>query len=220
MPLYNNRRRTTFKRYGRKKKPALPVRYQVADIAYKGYKTAMWLKNLVNTEQKFFDIDLTHSLTWTGTIIDINDPGQGVTDQLRIGDSILNKSLTIRTYSTFDTVATVVRIMVIRDKQDTISTVSEVLEDTGTTLSVCSPLKKDNKKQFSVKYDRTFTVDAQHPLVIADFTLNNIDDHTQFQNGTTTINSGAYKFIAISNSAVAGGTPTFRGLSRHLFIDN
>lgn len=199
-------------------KPKKPARYVVADTAYKAWKTAMYVKNLINVEKKHYDFTQSGGRDWNGTITIINNPAQGLTDSMRVGDSILNKSLNISGVVSYGGSTAIARVMIIWDKQNKITLPIDALEVVGNQFAVFSPKRKDNKREFRVLYDRLFTVDSQKLQVLYNVDFKNLDTHTQFDNGTTTINSGAYKVIFISD--VAAGQPNINQYRRFEYIDN
>ncbi len=211
----------TIKRYNKRKppakKPALPFRYKVADTAYSAWKMANKIRKLVNTEQKAYDSGNTSTSSYNGTILPIALMAQGTTDNQRVGDSVLNKSIFIRGTVQRNTTDSSVRFILFRDKQNTIASTADLMNNTGSTYSPFEPFHKDNKKQFTILLDKTFVVDTYHPKTDYKFEFKNLDTHSQFDNGGTTINTGGYK-IALISDTVAG--PSVLTMSRLFYIDN
>lgn len=211
-------RRKTYRKSKVAPKPKLPMRYQVADTAYKAYKAAMYVKNLINVEKKHLDIQTTINPDWDGDYFVLNVPPAGTGDSQRIGDSILNKSFAISATIHTNGANVVVRTILIWDKQNKINTLSDLIEFTGSVYSVLSPFNKDNSREFRVLSDRVHESDAHHPLVYFSHAKSHLDNHTQFEAGTTNINSGAYKFFILCarNTSV----PIVDIVSRFTYIDN
>lgn len=215
MPVYKR----TYRRKPRAvAKPTLPMKYRIADTAEKAYKTAMYVKNLINVEKKHYDYDQTITPNYTGSITTINNPDAGTTDITRIGDSILNKSIEYKGYSMRNGADALVRVLLIWDKQNTVATVADCLDKTGSGYAPLCSIKKDNFRQFRILYDNTHTVSTYRPLHQFSISLKNLDTHTQFEAATTAINSGAYKLLVISN--LNANVPNVFTSRRFQYIDN
>lgn len=142
------RRRRTYKK---------PMRYKVADMAYKAYKGVRYIKSLVNAEVKNLDTTSTGiNVSSTGTVISLNSIAQGDSQSNRDGLSILTKYLfgRIDTGLVAPAVSTFIRIIFFIDKQqqgDTTPSVTDVLQS-STTLS---PLNTFQKGRFKILRDKT-----------------------------------------------------------------
>lgn len=214
--VYRPRKRKTTRKVA--PKPKLPMRYQVADTAFKAYQAAMYVKNLINVEKKHFDTQTSYNPDWNGATATLNVPGAGTGDSQRIGDSILNKSIHVSgTIHTAGANVTV-RVILIFDKQNKIANLADLLEYTGTVYATMSPFNKDNSREFRVLSDRIHESDAYHPLLHFSISKTGLDNHTQFEAGTTNINSGAYKIFYVS--ARTTNVPLLDVVSRFKYIDN
>lgn len=212
---------------GREKKPPMkkPQRSTagaVAQTAWKAFKMANTVRSLINVETKYKDYDRTEtSINQNGVLRTLNDPAQGTSASTRVGDSILMKSIDIRGEIYANTSPAYLRMILIIDKQNTITTAAQILENTGTYYSVHSQYNQDNRKQFSVLYDRTRFVDQTTNQDNHLFHIRKkLSRHVKFDTGTITINTGALKLLCISNANVAAAEPTTRYRSRFTYIDN
>lgn len=77
----------------RYKRPAKPMRYKVADMAYSAYKTANRLKGIINSEKKVHDVTSTAAISTTAAVTCLLNIPQGDDYNNREGRSILLKSL-------------------------------------------------------------------------------------------------------------------------------
>lgn len=202
------------------RKPKVPIRYQVADTAYKAYKGAQYLRGLINVERKHFDTNIAMLAGYGGAQYYLNHMVQGSTDITRNGDSILAKSINITGVIKNNSAGlpSTLRLLVIRDNNDTMST-SDLLEYQGTKYVTFAPFKKDKVKRFIVHYDKLFTTDDTNNKYIP-FTINltSLDKHTMYDVGTSNINLNAYKLYIYNSTNVNG--PDLDIVTRFTFYDN
>lgn len=218
----------TVKRYRKKfnkvKQPPKPKEstfQKVTRVAYDGYKAAMWVKNLINVEHKSLDNTINSQISYDGFVSIINVPPQGITDHQRVGDSILNKQFRIRGWLQRQGADTMVRMIIIKDKQNTVTTTADYFQSTGTIYSPFEYKKEDNMFQSKKLYDELYCLTTDENAKVFDVKLNDLDDHTTFDNATTTITTNAYKIIFISDQVPSSGTePTVTYRSRFDYIDN
>lgn len=172
-------------------------------MAYKALRLAKKVANAVNVEYKHLDTS-SGSVTpdYAGSSVTLNNPPQGSTDQTRIGDSIKNQNLVLRgtvQASTTTPFSNLVRLILIWDDQNQYSTLSDLLENTGSSVSVYSPKNYDRRFRNRVIWDRLFVVNTYNQFVIPFDETFNIDQHTQFSAGTTTQFTGSLKLIMLSD---------------------
>jgi len=110
-------------------------------------------------EHKF--TDYKNSLTAISTAIGqvYNDPLEGTTDNLRVGDKIELRSVKVRYQLTFPDATNFVRLIVLLWEDPTTPLVSEILQDTASaTDTLNSPYHHYNlqSKRFIPLYDKTF----------------------------------------------------------------
>lgn len=201
-----------------------PMRYRVADMAYSGYKLAVKLARYVNAEEKFHDATLTGSTVdyTTGVVSTLNAISQGDTDETRDGDSVKITRITGSIQCSGNAAAnTIVRYWIVWDPMNTITTLANFW-DTGSATAVLGNKDHDHRFQTRVLFDskpRALVVANDSYVRIRPINLK-IFKHTQFEAGTTTINSGAIKLFAISDQANASNEPTLRAQLRVHYIDN
>jgi len=208
------------------KKPKLPIRHQIADVAYKGYSTAMWIKNLINVEKKSIDNLSQYPVDWTGVQQVINVPTLGTADTSRIGDSILNKKIVYRGMVQRSIIGTpvdsILRIILIRDKANIIGNIDRLLQYHTSVFGVHSPKSDDDMYNSKILYDQKFILTQSDPIKTFDIQISDLNDHTHFEHSTTNIKTGAYKLFVLSNAdpAALNHKPSITWVSRFYYIDN
>lgn len=152
-------RRYPTRRY--RKKPEKPMRYKVADTAYKAYQGVQYLKGLVNAELHAFDnIETSRAVGTGGYVQTLNNIPIGDTNGDRTGNSLLAKYLFGRIHATRNTAATntFIRVMIVQDTQQ-ISDSAPAISDVLQTVNVLSPLNKNTFNRFKVLKDMTIRLD-------------------------------------------------------------
>lgn len=221
---YGRRRNYRRRRQPRRPRYRKPMRYRVADMAYNGYRLAVKLARYVNAEEKYHDATLTGSTLdhTSGIVTTLNNPAQGDTDLTRDGDSIKITRIT-GSVMCFGNAGsnTISRFWIIWDPQNAVTTLAQHWE-TGAATSILGNKDHDLRFRSRVLYDS-----GPMPHVLSSSTYVRtrkinipVFKHTQFEAGTTTINTGAIKIIAMSDQANATNEPTLRAQLRVHFIDN
>lgn len=216
---YNKRRTYRKKRnYKRSRKSTLG---NVASLAKTAFKTAKFVAGLVNVEYKYYDIGAgLVTSTWNGAIVNLCQPAQGITALTRTGDSIKIKNLTFRgefNKNVLGIASEVVRMIIFWDKQNVINTVADFLQYTGLYGSVYSQKNENTKYETKTLYDRSYIINSTYQQRKFDVVLK-INQHCNFQAGSTTIDTGALKVLYIGQSPING--PQFSYNSRCTYIDN
>lgn len=198
-------------------------KYSVGDVAMGAWKTAKYLKGLVNVEFKKYDKSGTGTINSTGAITHITDIAQGDTDQSRNGNSLLLKSINLKFQIAMNgsSAGSIVRCLVFHDKQqvgDTSPSVSDVLD--GDAVSpLLAPLNNLTVGRFSILFDRMYKMgNSSDPIKIIKMYRKCLS-HVRF-NGTasTDIQKNGLYFLLVSNEPT--NVPTVSYQSRLTFIDN
>lgn len=213
-----------YKKYGMKKRITRRKRNTRRNgtgwknIAYKALKTAKFVAGLVNAESKFFEANLTATAqTYSGQIVPLCYPSQGVTVNQREGDSIKMKNLTMRGDIVYNgTNSETVRLIIFNDKENQATTAGDILEYVGSSLSVYSGKNPNLRYDSKILYDKAFIVDANTPIRKFDIVLK-IGLHVNFSSGTNTINNNALKILIIGQN-VSGSLVQF--ISKTTYLDN
>lgn len=217
-------KKSTMKKYVRKG-------YNVAKTAYAAYNIASKIASLVNIEWKHHDVRNSAVIVdHTGNNSILNDPQQGVTDLERIGDSIKCQHLLItgdvQRAAAATSNATVVTLYIVWDRDNKLVGTTDLLEAATLTSTLAPYSHKRYDKRFQSRILRKFTfrIDAGDPLrsfkmrVPLSKVLKQ-KAHTQFDNGSTVITTGALKFMFVSSEPLATA-PLLQYNSRLLYTDD
>lgn len=221
MVYYRNRKYRPYRRRRRRYRRRKPMRYKVADAAYSALKMAKRLKDAVNIEYKHHDVTITTTdVDYNGDVITLNNPAQGDSDNSRDGDSMKCQNLVLR-YFVSHTAKCFVRVIVYWDQQNTVSAASSLLDaaQVGTVQAPIAYKDYDNRFKSKILHDRTFNIDPASKGQFFVDTVIKIDRHTQFEAGSTTINTGALKILLVSNLAPTNNV-YLEGLARLTYTDN
>lgn len=212
------------KRRMRKKRssgtPWYERKYNAKELAQKAWKTAKWLKSVVNVEKKVQDRISTGGLTSTGNVTTLTDILQGTGQSERDGTSIKMTSLLCRGNIVMNASATdtLVRHMWVIDNQqvgDSAPSVSDVLE----SVHPLSPLNKATFGRFTILRDelQSFSSVSNTQKVIH-FSMP-LQHHVRY-NGTTAsdIQKGGLYYISVSDEATNGPQIDIR--MRLRYVDN
>lgn len=177
------------------------------------------------TELKFFDTNPSAtSITTAAVIFSLSDVTQGVTDNTRVGDTLLPKRLYIKmNFVGADVPANIMRVVIFRWNMSTVSDVpglSEILESTA--QPVLAPFAQDNRQRFTMLYDRTWVLNpnaaSQTNSIVAMKTLKLAKKPIQFNAGTV---DGMFKIYALFVSDSGAIThPTVAFSSRLNYTDS
>lgn len=210
--------RARFKKYGSK----------AGGYAHTAYRIARRLQDVINIEYKLADATATTgSLDYNGSLFSIIGAAnggtgipQGTTDTTRVGDSIKLQNLTMRYTIARNGQDAWARVFVLWDPQNKLTAVSDVLQSTGSTLSVITPKNYDKRFQCKVLYEALHKLDSAGNALSKVDRVIPINKHTQFSGGSaTTITSGDLKMLIISN-VVTTNLPTMAYYLRLSYTDD
>lgn len=208
-------------KYSKRAKRAKPgSRYtNYFNAGYQLVQDVKKLKNLINTEHKVYEVEGLTNVANNGTLINLCAPAQGLSDNQRSGDSIKCQDFTIRAKWEDNAASAVVRMIVFEDKQNKVSSASDLLDNASSGGVVYSPKLYDNRFETKILYDRTWKLipSSDASIQLVDQTLH-LGHHTQFSNATTTIVTGAYKMLLLSDRSTS--TPAFQYHGRASYTDN
>lgn len=145
------------RRYRRRyyKKPQYTTSGSIGHLAKQAYRGVKFLKQIVNAEKKFFDTDLSSTMTNTGTVVALNDIVAGDDAHNRNGNSIKLHHLYIRAnVEQVSAANNYCRIILVQDtaNQGTAPAVLDVL----TSEDTYSMTNLDNVKRFRILMDKVF----------------------------------------------------------------
>lgn len=174
------------------------------------------LKALVNVELKEASLQTTQTPGYAGVLIELNQIPQGLTDSSRTGDSIKLQDIHFRCLVSNTRIATA-RVVLIWDNDQKVAVPGDVYDQIGNTYAPISMKDFDLRFQSKILYDRIVRLDPGQQSVVINKKIK-IGKHTNFENGTTTVNTGSLKMLLIGDAAA--GLSTFQWNSRLLFTDN
>ncbi len=184
------------------------------------------LKRLINVEFKFLDTQLTNVASSTTPLItQLSNSAQGDTTVTRDGSQLKCLSIQLSYFMTMHTnaVGSLVRVLLIKDKQtnQAIYTAGDVLTDTTAADSLISPYNRDNRKRFTIMYDKVHTLtgsgtEVRH--VGRRFRQDQILRYDANAGDITDLTQSSYSLMTVSSEAT--NTPLFTMFARLNFVDN
>lgn len=194
------RRKTRYRR----RRPKKPMRYKIADTAYKAYKGVKYLKGLVNAELHHWETDVSNAQpSTTGIVKHLSDLTIGDLATNRTGNSILAKYLFGRIQFSKNTAApiTFIRCMIVKDNQQ-IGDTSPLISNILSSVSTYSPLNPNTAGRFKIMKD--FTIKLEATKTASQIKINmKLPFHIKF-NGSTGVDiqkNGLY-FVMLSNEPI------------------
>lgn len=198
------RRYKKYRRYRRRYRSSLAKKaYRLAKKAYKA------------PELKYNKISLTKNpVSGIGTFDNLDSTSAGTTNNQRIGDSIIAKSIHLRCKMNLNASATAtqVRMLIFKWRSEFPATVTDVLE----TATITSFKSDDQRFQSSILYDRTYNLNTDRPEIFLKKKIKLGFRMTYIGGGTVPNTNGVY-VIFCSDEAV--NTPTIDFQSRMFYID-
>lgn len=181
-------------------------------------KKVKHLADIVNAEYKYFDTAAALStIDYTGSLASQIPIPQGTTDVTRIGDSVKIQTMTFRFFLQRNGADSIVRVIVLWDPQNKISSTADVLQNVGTSAAPLQPKNYDKRFQCSFLMDKSFAISSNNSIIKYQTTIP-INKHTQYNGGTTTINTGDLKVFLISNNST--NLPLITYFARVSYTDN
>ncbi len=151
----------------------------------------------------------TSNIDWLGDIVRLNDIAAGSTDLTRVGDYVMIKDLEWRIEIAMNAANDqTVRMILYWDKQDTTNACDDVLNTIGITRAPLQPSQWDRRFEIVVLHDSFVTLRQYHAFHTR-FHKIPINRHTQFSAGTTTILTGALKFLIIGSEDIVASPKPF-----------
>jgi hypothetical protein len=192
-----------------------------AGAARQLYKDVRMIKNVINVEYKYYDINTSNTLDNAGSPYSLCTPLQGLKDYDRTGDSIKLQNITMKGTISYNPTlggVQVVRVIILNNKQNRL-TEANFLEISGASGVVYSPRDRDNRFWGKTIVDKTFTLTDQRPAVTFSF-IKKLLWHQQFENNGITVNDGRLQMFVYSNNAAGANQPAIEFFSRTTYTDN
>lgn len=168
----------------------------------------------------------TAPITDTGTPICLNIVTNGTGDSQRIGRSVATKSVYYNFVLNFGTGETpnAIRHMLIWDRQPNgnVPATTDILQQTGTSQLLVSPLNLDNKQRFVILADERLTLSPQGDQIRIVNGYRAINQKSTWDNDTTdnVPSSGSLLLLFLSDESTADDQPRFYGNWRIRYLDN
>ncbi len=163
----------------------------------------------------------TSSIDWLGDIVTLNDIVSGNTDLTRVGDYIMMKHLEMRIeFAMNASTDQTIRYIIYYDKQNTSNTPDDILDTIGNTRTPLHSYQWDRRFEFDVLHDNIVTLRQYHAFQSRVLKIP-INRRTQFSAASTTIMTGALKFLIIGSSDVAASPkPYCNYVFRVTYVDS
>ncbi len=211
------------RRFRRKRRPGRMAIYRAAGSQLK--RDVYKLKRLINVEFKFHDAQLNATKGTTPTINQLSLLSQGDTTVTRDGSQVKCLSLQFSYILTMhaSAVATQVRVMLIKDKQtnQSIYVPADVIDDATTPGNLVSPYNRDNRKRFTIMYDRLHVLTSGSARSVAKGLKLRQDQILRYDANDGTIadmTQSSYSVMIVGSEATNAPTVVF--FSRLNFVDN
>lgn len=200
-------------------------KYSVGQLATKAMNGVQYLRALVNSEKKFYDINASSNVDYNGQLFHLTPvpAGTGVSD--RTGVKIAARSLYIRTnvYSNNAIDSTFMRIIIFYDKFNTGSApvISDIINTVGSTHATTSPLRLARGTRYEILYDKVMTSSKNSSIANARNIYLKLYRKINYTNtlGTDEYANQLY-MLAVSNISGASSPPSLVYSSRFGYMDN
>lgn len=235
-PRYSQQRRRPFKKINRVRKLAGTQPETAIDRIASGVgtvatiaKTVSGIVSMINTEDKYLDVQLSGSLSTAGAYSAVlNAIAQGADRNQRNGNKVEIKCLQIIMVLTFNTPVDqpqAVRLVLVIDKKPQIGALlySAAYNGAGNPFSVHSQISKDSYgDRLVILKDWRIVLDPQGPQKIFIKKYFNLERlHTQYYSSNSTdFESGRIHLIGIADQPGTSLPVSIEGTSRFCFHDN
>lgn len=212
---YGNRRRRP-----RYRRPAKPKRYEVADMAYNAWKSARFLRGIINSEKKQIDVIVPTNQSTTATVKHLSAVAQGDTINQRNGRSILAKSIELRLRVALNASAasTVLRYVIFQDLNNT-GTSPTAAQIGITTVDALRLLDGVAEKRFKILLDKRLYVGNGTAEQNNYNFFKKLDHHIRYS-GTAATDEGQNTLWSLTVSNESTNVPALAGSTRIRFYDN
>jgi len=155
-------------------------------------------------EPKHADLGLNTTITWGGSVFTIFAPAQGTGVSNRIGDRCYLRYVTIN-FTVLSALSSSARVLLIWDKQNTLFTASDAIgsSNVGTVMATLAPTVFDRRAEFDVIYDKVIDLSANGRNIITHSLRFGLNKHVFFQQGTSTVLTGALKIFYYTNTSTS-----------------
>lgn len=223
--VYQRRANRTYRRrkYSRSHRTWRKTGANVGSLAYKAYKTANFVRSIVNTEYKYLDTNLDFSPVQDDWLIfPLTNVAQGDDNFQRQGRSILGKAIYFRlTFDLASLPSAALRLVLVRYTacNGALPDPNQMFEDptnVSTFRSLSGPIRN-----YTLIWDKRFTMDADNLQTMYVDKYFKISDHIKYvgvDSSTESLGNNSYFFMVLSNQAA--GSLGMYGTARFRYIDN
>ena len=155
------------KRYKKMASKWYNKKYSVGEIAVRALRGVNYMKTLINSEMKQYELTSTANVVdYTGTILQLSNIAQGDTTSTREGRSILMNYLNIRGVITRVSSSSILRMIVFQDTQQNgvVPSTDQVLSTVGDGYAPFSGLEPSFAGRFKILSSNTISLSDQNPL--------------------------------------------------------
>lgn len=178
------------------------------------------LEKVSYPESKYYDISDSQDVTNAGTFIQLNEVPLGNEDIQRNGDNLYMRSVDLNLYAVKkDAVAgSCLRAWLVYDKDNKVQIAADLISKVGTVGAPHGFKTHDKRFWTKIMRDNLFVLDvanankAKHQRI-------KINKHTQFEAGSTSINTGKLYLFMISDQSTTENAPTVTVEARLHFAD-
>lgn len=198
----------------------------VVSDAAKALAMAKYLKTLVNVEIKNHDSEATATArSTTPTIVNLTSIAQGDTTITRDGSQCKIIEIDLRYFVNQNASATntQLRVILVVDKQtnQAIYTADDLLDESSAGDAIVSPFNLDNKRRFTILYDRVHTYSATGKTNSYHKYKKKCGYMIRYDAAAAAITSNTENSLSLFFvSSEATNTPTVTHFCRLRFVDN
>lgn len=200
-------------------------KYSAMDIASKAWSAVKYMKELINSERKLYELTSSGTLVDNaGTIIHLTNIAQGDTTSTREGRSILMNYVNIRGVITKGTANSILRMIVFQDTQQNgiAPSVDQVLSTVGDSYAPFSGIEASFAGRFKILSTNTVSINDQNPLPIFKIFKKHLS-HIKWQttaDGGGNMKGHLYMLLVSNQGAGSASRPLVDFRSRLGFRDN
>lgn len=172
-------------------------------------------------ENKYLDVLLLTTELFSGNVYSLSNVPQGDTDITRNGDQLVQRALRVKGNVIVSDTTNMSRLILFRWKNESVPVVGDILSATyvGTPQAPHSPYHHDGRTNFTVLYDKTFSVDTYNTQRIFDTGWINLRNKKQYYSGGSSSAEKNGIFALIISDSGAVGNPVTNLVSRMTYQD-
>jgi len=207
-----------------------PMRYKVADMAFTAFKGVKRIKQLINTESKYYDRTVSATIDESGVVYNLANIATGTGPTNRIGDSIKPQGFKMRATlqnNSSSTQTNMIRVIFFRYHYENAATpvTNDLLLNTCTaSWRLLNLFTSTDRGRFTIISDKVHvwtqgkTSETHTKIIKESF---KVPGHIKYETGTASCEHNGLYMLVLSNFITASAVkPTFEFTSRITFTDN